>query len=85
MSEAGRKIIAGLEEAKAVARGDKPAARIFHMGHVYVPAEDVSEVQLALSDMLRIIEAVRLSAGLGPKQMERVAKAKAVLAKAGEQ
>lgn len=45
-------------------------------------APDMAE---ALADMLRIIEAVRLSASLGPKQMERVAKAKAVLAKAGEQ
>lgn len=41
------------------------------------------DMAAALADMLRIIEAVRLSAGLGAKQMERVAKARAALAKAG--
>lgn len=36
----------------------------------------------ALRDILRILEAVRFTAGLGKKQMERIEKARAVLAKA---
>ena len=40
------------------------------------------EVCDALADCLRMLEAVRYSAGLGKGQMERVAKAKAALAKA---
>lgn len=41
------------------------------------------ELAASLSDMLRIIEAVKLSAGLGAKQIARMEAAKAVLAKAG--
>lgn len=37
----------------------------------------------ALADTLRILEAVKLSAGLGAKQIERMERAKAALAKAG--
>lgn len=38
------------------------------------------DLAASLSDMLRILEAVKLSAGLGKKQIERVERAKAVLA-----
>lgn len=41
------------------------------------------ELYDALADTLRILEAVKLSAGLGPKQVARMDVAKAALAKAG--
>lgn len=40
------------------------------------------EMYEALNDALRMLEAVRLSAGLGKKQLERLAKHQAVLAHA---
>lgn len=39
----GRKIIEGAEDALAVAKGEKPAARIYINGHAYAPAGDVEE------------------------------------------
>ena len=36
----GTKIIKGAKEALAVARGEQPAAAIYHNGHRYVPAQD---------------------------------------------
>jgi len=40
MSETGKQMIAAAEEALAIAKGDKPAAAIWHNGHRYVPADD---------------------------------------------
>lgn len=39
-----------------------------------------NELAAHLADVLRILDAVKLSAGLGKKQIERVERAKAVLA-----
>lgn len=59
----------------------------YYVATVYRPADArliaaAPEVCDALADCLRMLEAVRYSAGLGKGQMERVAKAKAALAKA---
>lgn len=43
--------------------------------------EDFNDLVKALEDTIRMLEAVRLSAGLGLKQLERLGKARAALAK----
>jgi hypothetical protein len=37
MTTAGNRIIEGAKEALAIAKGEQPAARIWHQGHAYVP------------------------------------------------
>lgn len=60
-------------KARQIACADDTAKRInFH-----------DDIVARLSDVLRILEAVKLSAGLGTKQIDRMEAAKAVLAKAG--
>lgn len=44
--------------------------------------EAFSELLIAAKDMVRILEAVRMSAGLGKGQVERIAKAKTSMLKA---
>lgn len=49
------------------------------------PAEQrevLSELLIAAKDMARILDAVRMSAGLGKGQVERITKAKAIMLKA---
>lgn len=42
MSKAGERLIEGAKEALAVAKGEKPAARIHVNGHAYVPEASAS-------------------------------------------
>lgn len=44
--------------------------------------EALSELLAATKDLARILEAVRMSAGLGKGQVERIAKAKMIMLKA---
>jgi len=37
MTEAGQRLIGALKEARSIARGEQPAARIWHQGWAYVP------------------------------------------------
>lgn len=41
----GDKIMTGMREAISVARGDVPAARIWHNGHAYVPETSFEEIR----------------------------------------
>lgn len=65
--------------ADAVASGSKAQMMYF----VEDAKADIATLAASLSDVLRILDAVRLSAGLGTKQLARMEAAKAVLAKAG--
>lgn len=47
MTDAGEKIIAGMAEALSIARGEQPAARIFHRGHAYVPEQRWRDIKTA--------------------------------------
>ena len=38
---AGKQILEGMAEAVAVAKGEIPAARIWHQGHAYVPQAEL--------------------------------------------
>jgi hypothetical protein len=61
------------DEADAIADGE-------HLARCWNSHDDLTT---SLADVLRILEAVRMSAGLGTKQIARMEAAKAVLAKAG--
>jgi hypothetical protein len=53
MTDAGRRLIEGAQEALAVASGEKPAASIWHNGHRYVPASAAEPVNVKpLGDVL---------------------------------
>src|SRR5690606_32750246 len=53
MTEAGERLIGALREARAVARGEEPAARIWHRGWAYVPQpRSVDEAIVAAAVML---------------------------------
>lgn len=41
----GKRILEGLKEAVAVAKGDQPAARIHVNGHAYVPEDDLKRAR----------------------------------------
>lgn len=41
--------------------------------------DEIEQLRVALSDSLRMLEAVRYTTGLGKKQMERIAKHRALL------
>lgn len=43
MGEAFDRMKEGLDEARAIARGDQPAARIWHQGIAYVPESELQE------------------------------------------
>ncbi len=47
MSEAGKRLIEGAKEALAIAKGEQPAARIWHQGHSYVPEAEVQAMLLS--------------------------------------
>lgn len=47
MSTAGERLIAGMTEAVAIAKGEQPAARITMQGHHYVPEGAVAEAVAA--------------------------------------
>jgi hypothetical protein len=49
---AGRRLIEGAEEALAIAKGEQPAAAIWHNGHKYVPAEQTEQLRSALKEFL---------------------------------
>ena len=65
--------------ANAVASGSKAQMMYF----VEDAKADIDTLATSLADVLRILEAVKLSAGLGTKQIARMEAAKAALAKAG--
>ena len=44
MSKAGKRLIASLEEAVKIAKGEQPAARIHHQGHSYVPEASTERI-----------------------------------------
>lgn len=48
MTKAGEKIIEGLHEAVAVAKGEQPAAAMWINGHRYVPAAKIEVLISAL-------------------------------------
>jgi uncharacterized protein YPO0396 len=48
MSDTGKKLIDGMTEALAVAKGDVPAARIHYQGHAYVPASHIQALEAKL-------------------------------------
>jgi hypothetical protein len=47
MTKAGEKLIAAAEEMVAIAKGEQPAAAIWHNGHRYVPEIRVAEEGIA--------------------------------------
>lgn len=53
MTEAGARIIGALQEAALIAKGEQPAARIWHQGWAYVPQpRSVDETIIAAAVML---------------------------------
>jgi hypothetical protein len=47
MSKAGKRLIDAATEAVAVAKGEQPAAAIYHKGHKYVPASELEMLTTA--------------------------------------
>lgn len=60
-------------QGSAVASGSTAQVTIF----VEDAKADIATLAASLADMLRILEAVKLSAGLGPKQIARMEAARA--------
>jgi len=52
MTKAGERMIEGVKEAVAVARGEQPAASITVAGHTYVPKNDVAAAIRVVQDYL---------------------------------
>lgn len=52
-SEAGKRLIEGAKEILAIAKGEKPAARIHHGGHAYVPEADYATLQARVDELTR--------------------------------
>lgn len=53
MTKAGERIIEALKEAKAVAKGEQPAAALRHLGRAYVPRD--TERQRAAALVLKYV------------------------------
>ena len=62
---AGRRLIEGAEEALAIAKGEQPAAAIWHNGHQYVPATEIASLRRELEEVHRnaLREAIAAIAG----------------------
>lgn len=58
MTKAGERLIAPAQEARQIAAGEIPAARIWHNGHVYVP---VSEIERLTAENERLRALVQLA------------------------
>lgn len=50
MSEAGKRLIDGAQEALAIAKGEKPAARVHINGYAYVPEQRWQLIESAPKD-----------------------------------
>jgi len=48
---AGSKLIDGAKEALAIAKGEQPAAAIWHNGHQYVPATEIASLRRELEEL----------------------------------
>lgn len=77
MSEAYNRMKAGLDEAHAIARGDQPAARIWHQGHSYVPESELQEALRRYDERNRTAQDRAISNGL---KLERIAALESELA-----
>ncbi len=80
MSEAGSKILRGLEQAVAIAKGDQPAAAIWHNGHRYVPEASLAAVRAdATREMVEALEEIAgqdiVELNLDPDWPRRIARA----------
>jgi hypothetical protein len=81
MSRTGKKLIYAAEEAIAVARGKKPAARIFVDGYAYVQGDEVTRLREenerlkeALAEIERLYWREAKEAGWRASQMKATAR-----------
>jgi len=64
-------IVTAMKEAEQIAKGEIPAARLHHKGHVYVPLAEVERLRAALRNLVTACNAGRcVSMGAGGMTIE---------------
>jgi len=55
MLKAGKRLIEAAQEAVAIAKGEQPAAAIYHNGHKYVPAAELEAAEVELASIRGVL------------------------------